>query len=51
MRIGIPFLALSEMVKLLESAKKDVNRAGTLPSEPYQLISFSWLRFAMQPFH
>src|SRR2546430_1061430 len=51
MRIGIPFLAPSQMVKLLKRAEKDVDCAGALPSEPYQLVSLSWLCFAMQLLH
>jgi len=48
MRIGIPLLAPGQMVKLLECAEKDVDRAGTFSGEPHQLVGFSWLRFAMQ---
>src|SRR5260221_11565924 len=51
MRVGIPFLAPSEVVKLLECAEKNMDRAGTFPGEPYQLVGFSRLCFAMQLLH
>ncbi len=51
MRIEIPFFAPSQVVKLLERTKKDMNRTGALPGEPYQLVSLSRLCFAMQLFH
>src|SRR5713226_5101854 len=51
MRIEIPFFAPSQVVKLLEHTKKDMNRTEALPEEPYQLVSLSRLCFAMQLFH
>src|SRR5260370_24583296 len=51
MRIEIPFFAPSQMVKLLERTKKDMDRTRALAGSPYQLVSLSRLCFAMQLFH